>query len=93
MATIKTVFSPGTLPAAVDVSYALDNNSFSLSGTLQDWKAPVFTGDYQLQEMDITTLGLLFMPPDIKMLGIINGKGTLTCSLRQVRSAQYTGGH
>ena len=78
MATIKTVFSPGTLPAAVDVSYALDNNSFSLSGTLQDWKAPVFTGDYQLQEMDITTLGLLFMPPDIKMLGILNGKGTLT---------------
>ena len=78
MATIKTVFSPGTLPAAVDVSYALGNNSFSLSGTLQDWKSPVFTGDYQLQNMDITTLGLLFMPPDIKMLGILNGKGMLT---------------
>ncbi|MCX5898550.1 MAG: DUF748 domain-containing protein, partial [Proteobacteria bacterium] len=77
-ATIKTAFAPGTLPAAVDVSYALGNNSFSLSGTLQDWKEPVFTGDYQLLNMDITTLGLLFMPPDIKMLGILNGKGMLT---------------
>ena len=78
MATIKTAFSPGTLPAAVDVSYALDNNSFSLSGTLQDWKAPVFTGDYQLQDMDVTSLGLLFMPSDITLQGTLNGKGTIT---------------
>jgi hypothetical protein len=83
MAIIKTVFSPGTLPASVDVSYVLNNNCFSLAGTLQDWKAPVFTGAYQLQDMDVTSLGLLFMPSDITLQGILNGRGTITVSSHQ----------
>jgi uncharacterized protein involved in outer membrane biogenesis len=82
-AMLKTTFSFGTLPDAVQMSCSLNSNCLLLTGTLTDWNAPLLTGEYQLQNMDITSLGLLFMPSDMNLQGILNGKGAFTVLLQK----------
>ena len=82
-ATLKTTFSFGTLPDSVQMSCSLNSNCLLLTGTLTDWNAPLLTGEYQLQNMDITSLGLLFMPSDMNLQGILNGKGAFTVLLQK----------
>jgi hypothetical protein len=80
-ATVKTTFTPGSMPAGMDFSCSLNNNSLQLSGALKDMNAPSFTGLYTMRDMDIKTIGFLFMPSDISLQGILNGKGTITVPL------------
>ncbi len=81
--TIKTTFSPGTLPDLIQMSCSLNNNCLLLTGTLKNGNAPLLTGEYQLQGMDITTLKLLFLPSNIDLQGIFSGTGAFTVPLQK----------
>jgi len=90
-ADVKTTFTPGTMPSSADVSYSFNNNSFIFTGTLKDWKAPYLTGMYQLKDMDLSTLGLMSMPPDVTLQGILNGNGTVSVPLQGASVAVVQG--
>ena len=89
--TIKTMITPGTVPVAADWSYALNNNSVLLSGSLENLETPSVKADYQLKNMDITSLDLSFLPPELKMQAILGGSGTITIPLNQSTSPDIKG--
>ena len=91
MVTIKTMFAPNTFPVAADWSYELNNKSLLLSGSLENLETPAFKAAYQLKDLDITSLDLLFLPPDLKMQAILNGSGTITVPLYQPASPDIRG--
>ncbi len=89
--TMKTMFTPGTVPVAADWSYALNNDSVLLSGSLENLETPSVKADYQLKNMDIASLDLSFLPPELKMQAILSGSGTITIPLNQSTSPDIKG--
>jgi len=78
--SLKTVFTPGTLPSSAELRFAFNNNSMVLSGSVNSGKVPQFTGTYLLQNLDITALELSGIPHSLAIKALLNGQGTVTGS-------------
>ncbi|MCX5894822.1 MAG: AsmA-like C-terminal domain-containing protein [Proteobacteria bacterium] len=73
---VKGAFLSSELPKSLDVNVTLNNNDFLFSGIIKNWEAPVIEGSYQFNSLDLSSLRLPLLPPDVTIKALLQGKGT-----------------